>query len=431
MNEVEHAPLLKEPPPRPLPPTPGREAPEQLPPGGTTGHGKSGRWLLGLGALVLLIGALGLGVWRHYQQHRQVMDTARQEANFVPSVRVDTVAQQPGMLQVTLPATTLGFVEANIYARASGYVVKRYVDIGDHVRAGQLLAEITAPEVEDQVAQYQNSLQAAEAMIRQNQAQRASTDVTSRRIAILARDGWMPKEQRDTDWYAYQAQTHATTAAQYNAAANEQQLKYYDQQKSYEQVVAPFDGVITQRNIDVGSLITADATAGTPMFAMTHSDVIRVWVYVPQDDAFGVKPGITAVVRVPAMPNLTFHGKVTRIADALQPGTRTLLTEVDIPNPHGVLQPGVYCTVELAIPRTAPALMVPASAIIFNQNGMQVAVVENHIAHLHKIAVTADYGTEVEVNAGVKDGDQVILQPPVNLADGDKVQIAAAAVPAP
>ena len=124
------------------------------------------------------------------------------------------------------------------------------------------------------------------------------------------------------------------------------------------------------------------------------------------------------------MPNLTFHGKVTRIADALQPGTRTLLTEVDVPNPDGALQPGVYCTVELKIPREAPALIVPASAIIFNQNGMQVAVVENGVAHLRKIAITADYGTQVEVNAGVNNGDKVILQPPVNLANGEKVQIA-------
>jgi RND family efflux transporter MFP subunit len=161
------------------------------------------------------------------------------------------------------------------------------------------------------------------------------------------------------------------------------------------------------------------------MFAMTHSDVIRVWVYVPQDDAFGVKPGIEAVIRVPAMPNLTFHGKVTRIADALQPGTRTLLTEVDMPNRDGALQPGVYCTVELKIPRPSPALIVPASAIIFNQNGMQVALVKGGVVHLHKIAITADYGTEVEVNAGVKNGDSIILQPPVNFADGDKVHILA------
>jgi RND family efflux transporter MFP subunit len=379
--------------------------------------------LLGLGVFLLFTAALALGVWRHYEQHRQVMDTAQQQADFVPSVRVEAVAQRLGRTHLTLPATTLAFEAANIYARASGYVLQRYVDIGDHVKAGQLLAEITAPEVEAQVAQFQNSLQQAQATVRQNEAQRASTDVTSKRISVLAKDSWATQELADTDRYNFQAQTHATTAAEYNAAATEQQLKYYNQQKIYQQVVAPFDGVITQRNIDVGSLITADAAGGTSMFSLTHSDVIRVWVYVPQDSAFGVKPGVEAVIRVPAMPNLTFHGKVARIADALQPGTRTLLTEVDVPNPDGALQPGVYCTVQLKIPRQSPALIVPAAAIIFNQNGMQVAVVESGVAHLRKIAITADYGTEVEINAGVQNGDQVILQPPVNLADGGKVQI--------
>src|SRR5215471_380539 len=422
MNELEAPPQLKVPPPRPLLPAPDRDAPEP-PPSGPPRRGGSGRRLLGLGVLLLFAAALSLGVWRHYDQHRQVMDTAQQQANFVPSVRVEAVAQRLGRLHVRLPATTLAFEAANIYARASGYVLKRYVDIGDHVKAGQLLAEITAPEVDAQVAQYQNSLQAAQATQRQNAAQRASTDVTSRRISVLAKDGWATLENRDTDWYNFQAQTHATTAAEYNTAATEQQLKYYNQQKIYQQVVAPFDGVITQRNIDTGSLITADAAGGTSMFSLQRGDVMRIWVYVPQDAAFGVKPGVEAVVRIPAMPDLTFHGTVARIADALQPGTRTLLTEVDVPNPDGALQPGVYCTVELKIPRQAPAVIVPASAIIFNQNGMQVAVVENGIAHLHKIAITTDYGTEVEINDGVQDGDQVILQPPVNLADGDKVKI--------
>ena len=422
MNDLDALPLLKGPPPRPALPAPDHDAPE-APPTTPEGRGGSGRRLFGLGVLVLFMAALALGVWRHYAQHRQVVDTAEQQANFVPNVHVEAVAPRLGKLHVSLPGTTLAFEAANIYARASGYISKRYVDIGDHVKAGQLLAEITAPEVEAQVAQYQNSLQQAQATVRQNEAQRASTDVTSRRISVLAKDSWATQELADTDRYNFQAQNHATTAAQYNAAATEQQLKYYNQQKIYQQVVAPFDGVITQRDVDVGSLITADATSGTAMFSMTHSDVIRVWVYVPQDDAFGVKPGIEAVIRVPAMPNLTFDGKVTRIADALQPGTRTLLTEVDIPNPDGALQPGVYCTVELKIPRESPALIVPDSAIIFNQNGMQVAVVENGAAHLRKIAITTDYGTEVDVNAGVKNGDQVILQPPVNLADGDKVQI--------
>ncbi len=422
MNDLDQPPLLKRPSPQPLLPLPDRATPEP-PLSAPAKRSGSARRLLGIGVLVTFMAALALGVWRHYEQHRQVIDTAEQQANFVPNVRVEQVAQRQGSLHVSLPGTTLAFEAANIYARASGYVLKRYVDIGDHVKAGQLLAEITAPEVEAQVAQYQNSLQQAQATQRQNEAQRASTQVTSKRISILAKEGWATQELGDTDRYNFQAQQHATTAAEYNAAATEQQLKYYNQQKIYQQVVAPFDGVITQRNIDVGSLITADATSGTSMFSMVHSDVIRVWVYVPQDDAFGVGPGVEAVIRVPAMPDLTFHGQVTRIANALQPGTRTLLTEVDIPNPDGALQPGVYCTVELKIPRKSPALIVPASAIIFNQNGMQVAVVENGVAHLHKIAVTTDYGTEVEVSEGVKNGDQVILQAPVNLADGDKVQI--------
>jgi RND family efflux transporter MFP subunit len=421
MNDLKQPSALKEPPPRPLLPAPDRDIPESAP-GEPKGRRGYGRRLLGLGVLLLFAVALALGVWRHYQQHRQVVATTEQQMSFVPTVRVANVRQQLGRLHVTLPATTLGFEAANIYARASGYVAKRYVDIGDRVKAGQLLAEITAPEVEAQVAQYQNSLQQAHETTGQNQSQQALAGVTWGRDSVLVNQGWVTKEQGDTDRYTLQAQQHATQASHFNAASMQAQLSYFNQQKIYQQVVAPFDGVITQRNIDVGSLITADAAGGTSMFSLQQSDVIRVWVYVPQDDAFGVKPGVEAVIHVPAMPNLTFHGEVARIADALQPGTRTLLTEVDVPNPDGTLQPGVYCTVELKIPRTSPALIVPASAIIFNQNGMQVAVVENGIAHLHKIVITADYGTEVELNEGVKDGDAVILQPPVNLTDGDKVQ---------
>jgi RND family efflux transporter MFP subunit len=280
-----------------------------------------------------------------------------------------------------------------------------------------------APEVEHQISQYQSTLQQAAATLRQNEANRALAQVTTKRSSVLANQGWDTQQQGDTDRYNFQAQRHAVDAAMYNAAAAAAQLDVTTQQKIYQQVVAPFDGVVTQRNIDVGSLITADAASGTAMFAMVHSDVIRVWVYVPQDAAFGVRPGIDGIVRVPAMPNLTFHGTVTRIADALQPGTRTLLTEIDVPNPDGALTPGTYCTVELHIPRKAPALLVPASAIIFNQNGMQVAVVDNGIVHLRKIAITTDFGTEVEIGEGVEDGDKVILQPPVNIADGDKVRI--------
>jgi RND family efflux transporter MFP subunit len=377
----------------------------------------------GLAVLALLLGALAVGVWQHREQYRQVMQTAEQEADFAPNARVMMVRQLYGRMDVSLPGTTLAYDQANIYARASGYVAKRFVDIGDHVKKGQLLAEITAPEVEDQVAQYLNSLQQAHETREQNQAQQSLARVTWGRDAVLVRQGWATLEQGDTDRYTLQAQSHATQASRFNTDAMQAELRYYDQQKIYQRVVAPFDGVISQRDIDVGSLIAADATSGTPMFSEVESDVIRVWVYVPQDAAFGVKPGIQAIVRIPAMPDLTFQGTVTRIADALQPGTRTLLTEVDVPNANGTLSPGLYCTVELKVPRTAAALIIPAPALIFNQNGMHVAVVDNNgVVHMHKITITADLGTEVEVSGGVKPGDEVVIQPPVDLADGDKVR---------
>src|SRR6516164_6565678 len=184
MNELGQPLALRPPPPRPQLPAPDREAPES-PPGDDRRRGGSGRGLLGLGVLLLFTAALALGVWQHYEQHRQGMDTAEQQADFVPSVRVERVTQRLGRMRVTLPATTLAFEAANIFARASGYVLKRYVDIGDHVKAGQLLAEITAPEVEAQVAQYQNTLQQAHASKNQNQAQQSLDKVTWRRNAVL------------------------------------------------------------------------------------------------------------------------------------------------------------------------------------------------------------------------------------------------------
>jgi RND family efflux transporter MFP subunit len=190
----------------------------------------------------------------------------------------------------------------------------------------------------------------------------------------------------------------------------------------YQRVVAPFEGVITQRNVDIGSLVQADATSGTFMFTIMQGNVIRTQVFVPQDQAFGLRPGIEAVVHVPEIPNRTFPGKVTRIANALQPGSRTLLTEIDIPNPDGTLSAGIYCTIELHIPRKTPNFKVSADAIIFNEAGLQVAVAENGVVHLRKVTIVRDLGKEVEINSGVKQGDQVILNPAVDLVDGSKVR---------
>src|SRR5262249_8316495 len=158
----------------------------------------------------------------------------------------------------------------------------------------------------------------------------------------------------------------------------------------YQRVVAPFDGIVTQRNVDVGTLVQADAVSGTFMFTVMQVNVIRTQVFVPQDQAFGLKPGVEADVRVPEIPSRTFRGKVTRIADALQPGTRTLLTEIDVPNPDGALAVGIYCTVELHIPRKTVSLLVPAEALIFNSEGTQVAVVNDGVVHIRKVTIARD-----------------------------------------
>jgi RND family efflux transporter MFP subunit len=393
-------------------------APDQAP-----AKGLSRSRILASGVLVLLFGALAIGFWQHYKLHAQVMATAEQQRDFVPSVRAAPVRASGSTLSVSWPATTEAFEQANIYARASGYISKRTVDIGSRVKAGDLLVETTAPEVEHQIAQAEGTLAQLRAALLQAKANRDLAQVTWDRDKPLVQKGWFTQQQGDTDRLTLEGRDAAVAVAEANVTAQEAQLRVLNQQKVYQSVVAPFDGTITQRNIDVGSLVQADAASGTFLFTLMHSDVIRIQLYVPQDEAFGVAPGVAAVVRVPEMPGRDFPGTVTRIADALQPGTRTLLTEIDVPNPDHALTPGVYCYVELKIPRKTPSLVVPSEAIVFNRDGLSVAVVEDGIARIRKVTVVRDFGTTVEVSAGVKDGDQVILNPPVNLIDGQKVKV--------
>jgi RND family efflux transporter MFP subunit len=385
--------------------------------------------LFALVGFLLLAGGLSLGVWGKISQQQQVAATAEQTRDFVPSVDVATVKASPAALSVSLPGTTAAFAAANIFARATGYIAKRNVDIGDHVKAGDVLAQLAVPELDDQISQNEATLDQLKSALTQAEANQRLRQVTWDRDAALVEKGWVTRQQGDVDLQNLRAQEAAVAAAKHNVTAQENLVKQLYQNRDYASVVAPFDGVITQRNVDVGSLVQGPptATSGTFMFEIMQEDVIRVMVYVPQDAAFGVTPGVDAIVHVPELPDREFPGKVTRIADALQPGTRTLLTEVDIPNPDGALTPGIYCTIELHIPRKTPSLSVPADALIFNRNGMQVAVVSNGKAEIRKVNVKRDLGTRVEVDTGLKAGEQVILNPPVTLVDGSKVQLRPAA----
>ncbi|HEY2534996.1 MAG TPA: efflux RND transporter periplasmic adaptor subunit [Xanthobacteraceae bacterium] len=419
MNDVDkaHGPQPAE---SDLPPVLDRHA-EQA--GGDAQRSHSGARMVGLVASVILAAALGYGAGRHQLQDDEVAVAAERQRDFVPTVRADRVQPTGANVAVTLPATTSAFAAANIYARATGYIAKRTVDIGDHVKAGELLAEITAPELDHQIVQAEATIAQMQAALQQAQANRDLASSNWTRDKPLVEKGWVTPQQGDNDRLTLAADEAAVGVAQANIKEQQAQLKVLQQQKDYQSVVAPFDGVITQRNIDVGDLVQANATSGTFMFAVMRSNVVRIQLYVPQSEAFGLAPGVAAVFRVPEIPDRTFPGRVTRIADALQPGTRTLLTEIDIPNPDDALSPGTYGTVDLDVPRKTPALLVSADAIIFNSQGVHVAVVENGIAHLRQITIARDLGREVEVRDGVQAGDQVILNAPVDLADGAKVHV--------
>ena len=389
---------------------------------------RSGGRLFAFAGFLLLTGGLLLGMRGNYSQQQEVMAAAKQERDFVPSVRVATVEASPTTVSVSLPGTTAAFAAASIYARATGYVGKRNVDIGDLVKAGDLLAQLAVPELDDQISQNEATLNQLKSALDQAEASRELARVTWSRDEPLVAKGWVTQQQGTVDVQTLKSREAAVGVAQHNVTAQENLVKQLRQNRNYASVVAPFDGVITQRNIDLGSLVQGNATSGTFMFEIMQEDVIRVRVFVPQDAAFGMAPGIDAIVRVPELPDREFPGTVTRIADALQAGTRTLLTEIDIPNPDGALPPGIYCTVELHIPRKSPTLSVPADAIIFDGNGMQVAVLNKGKAEIRKVRVKRDFGMRVEVDAGIKAGDQVILNPPVNLVDGGRVELRSEAV---
>ena len=339
---------------RPLAPDSTTGRPENK---GPIGSGKGG--LVAAGAIFLLLGSVAIGVWQHYRVHARVMAAAQAQRDFVPTVATATVNTGEPTISVTWPATTDAFAQANIYARASGYISKREVDIGSRVRVGQLLVEISAPELDHQIAQAEATLAQMQATLQQAQANRDLGQVTWNRDNPLVQKGWVTQQQGDTDRLNLKAQEAAVAVAEANIKAQTAQLAVLHQQKDYQSVTAPFDGVITQRNVDIGSLVQADATSGTFLFTLMQSDTLRIQLYVPQDEVFGLGPGVDAIIRVPELPGQDFPGKVTRVADALQPGTRTLLTEIDVPNPDHVLSPGLYCTVELKIPRKTPSLILP------------------------------------------------------------------------
>lgn len=381
---------------------------------------RTGR-LLGLAAVAAVGLLVGVGAWGHAERRSRTTATLTAERNAVPVVNTATLKPVNAPPQIDLPGSTQAFETATLYARATGYISKRNVDIGSRVHAGDVLVVIAAPDLDQQLAQARAQFVQMQASLAQQLSNMELARVTNGRTSRLVTEGWSSQQQGDQDRLSYTGSVAAVGVARANLLAQQAQVSRLEQLTGFERVVAPFDGVITSRQIDVGSLVAADANSGTALFSIAHTDVLRVQIYVPQEDYFGLKDGQEAQVTVPELPGRVFHGRLARNASALQPDTRTVLAEVDVENKDGALAPGIYTIVHLDEPRLYPVVSVPSQALIFNANGLQAAVYDNGVARLRQLDVAADNGANVEVRAGLQPGDRLILNPPIGVVDGMRV----------
>jgi len=386
-----------------------------------------------LGAVVLLVGAFLAGYIPFQRREASVLAEAQEREKGLPRMEVMRVGRSSIQSNLTLPGTLQAVTEAPILARADGYLKSRLVDLGDRVRAGQPLAEIDAPEVDQQirqseaaVEQAQAALEQAQASLEQGKANRELARVTAERWKTLAAEGVVSQQENDQNQAQLASQSanvqaleKAVSAQRSNIAASQANLARLQDVQSYRVVKAPFDGVITLRNVDVGALVS---TGTTLLYRIAQTHTLRTYVNVPQDNANSVHAGQPSQLTLSNFPGRRFPGAVARTANALDPASRTMLVEVDVPNPGGVLFPGMYAEVNLGNARPNPPLLVPARALIIRSDGAQLAVVQKDgIVHLQKIAIGRDYGDRVEVVQGVEEGTTILAAPGEIAQDGVKI----------
>lgn len=351
---------------------------------------------------------------------------ARAVRDTPPTVQTTKPRSAPSVVDVPLPATTQPVLVTGIWARTDGYLRTRYVDIGDRVTAGQLLAEIAAPEVDQQLRQARATLTEAQANVVKLQADLDLARTTLKRY-VAAGAATVSQQQIDVRTSSVTVAEKAVDAARATVNANQANVDRLVELQGFERVYAPFDGIITQRNVDFGSLITSGSTQGTTeLFNLAQTDPLRVFVFVPQAYASDVRVGAAADVKQRELPDRVFHGEVTRTAGALDATTRTLLTEVQVPNPDGALLPGAYVTVHFQIARAKPPLLIPATALLADAQGTRVAVIAGGALHYRAIELGRDNGATVEVLSGLAADETIAERWPGAIADGAPVTVATA-----
>ncbi len=386
-----------------------------------------------VGLVVVLVGAFLAGYIPLQRRDALVRAESEEHGKDLPRMEVMRVGRSSIQSEQKLPGTLQAVTEAPILARADGYLKSRFVDLGDRVRAGQPLAEIDAPELDQQirqaeaaVAQAQAALEQAQASLQQGIANRDLARVTADRWKTLVAEGVVSQQDNDT----YQAQLvaqsanvqaleKAISAQRSNLVASQANLARLQDVQGYRIVKAPFDGVIVLRNVDVGALVS---TGSTLLYRIAQTGTLRVYLNVPQANASSIHAGQPAQLTLSNFPGRRFAGTVSRTANALDPSSRTMLVEVGVPNADGALFPGMYAEVGLSSARLNPPLLVPAQALIIRSNGAQVAVVQpDGSVHLQKVEIGRDYGDRVEIVQGVTEGTTIVAAPGDAAQEGAKI----------
>jgi RND family efflux transporter MFP subunit len=384
---------------------------ESAAPAGDPKEHRRSHWWIFLLALVVAVLLVVFGILPRIQARTALRQETLRMA--VPTVAIVQPKRSAPAQEIILPANVQAFADAPIYARTNGYLKRWYVDIGSRVKQGQLLAEIDTPEVDQQLRQARADLATA-------QANRDLSKITADRYAGLLKTESVSKQESDNAAGDYEAKQAAVQSGQANVKRLEETL-------AFQKIYAPFSGVITARNTDIGALINS-GSGGTAneLFHIAQPDKLRVYVSVPQIYSQAAKPGITADLTLAEFPGRRFQGKLVRTANAIDPTSRTLLVEIAVDNPTGQLFTGSYAEVHFKLPTPASSLILPVNTLLFRSEGLRVATVnqDQHV-ELKQITLGHDFGSEVEVVAGLNGNENVIINPPDSVVDGETVRIAA------
>jgi len=420
----------------------------------STGMGRFRLVMLGAGAV--MTGLLLIGLLPRFQRQAELNTNAQEAKSNLLTVNIVTPQRAPAKTELLLPGNIQAVQEATLYARVDGYLSQRLVDIGDRVEAGQLLAEIDAPEIDRDLDQARANLaqsksaymqaranveQARAAMVQQ-QTNSNFNRISAQRWNELQREGAVARQNYDEKQSAYDASQASVRASQSVMAANQANVessmatisanlanvKRAESKQAYKQIIAPFAGIITARNVDTGALITAGSGGSNAvwLYKIAQPQTLRIFVDLPQTYVASIRPGLPAEIQVREFPNQVFNGRVTRTASALDSTARTLRTEVQVSNAGLQLLPGMYAQVKFGLNRSQTPLMVPANALVVRQKTQVAIVGADQKVHFQDVTIARDYGTEVEIASGLQGGERLIVNPTDDIAEGVTVKAVAA-----